>query len=113
MPAVARPAALAVLLLVAASAHLAARAEPAGRWVPLLVVAVAGAVATGSPTRLWPLPAIWLVATALGTTVFAPTTGGAPGQHVTVALVCGVVAFALAVAIDVVPVLWARRRVRS
>ncbi|ROP72298.1 hypothetical protein [Curtobacterium sp. PhB115] len=109
-PAAARLIAIAALLLVAASAHLAVRADPAGRWVTLLVVGVVGAVVAGSPSRLWPLPAIWLVATALAVT----TAGGADGGRVLVAAVAGAVAFAVCLAVDLVTVLRGRRgRVRT
>ncbi|WP_181430139.1 hypothetical protein [Curtobacterium sp. MCPF17_018] len=105
MPSAARLLAVAVMLLIAAAAHLAARSEPGGRWVPLLVVGVVGAVVTGSPTRLWPLPAIWLVATLLALT-------GAPvdASSALVVLVVGAVALLAAIAVDLRPVLRARRR---
>ncbi|MCE0456715.1 hypothetical protein [Curtobacterium flaccumfaciens] len=103
MPSAARLLAVAAMLLVAASAHLAARSEPGGRWVPLLVVGVVGAVVTGSPTRLWPLPAIWLVATLLALTGDAPVDASC-------ALVVGAVALLAAIAVDLWPVLRARRR---
>jgi len=101
MPSAARLLAVAALLLVAAAAHLAARSEPGGRWVPLLVVGVVGAVVTGSPTRLWPLPAIWLA-----------LTGDEPveSSYALVALVVGAVALLAAIAVDLRPVLRARRR---
>jgi len=109
MPSAARLLAVAALLLVAAAAHLAARSEPGGRWVPLLVVGVVGvvgAVVTGSPTRLWPLPAIWLVATLLALTGDAPVDT----SSALVALVVGTVALLAAIAVDLRPVLRARRR---
>lgn len=106
MPSAARLLALAAMLLVAASAHLAARSEPGGRWVPLLVVGVVGAVVTGSPTRLWPLPAIWLVATLLALTGDAPVDP----SYTRVALVVGAVVLLVAIAVDLRLVLRARRR---
>ncbi|MBT1681930.1 hypothetical protein [Curtobacterium flaccumfaciens] len=106
MPSAARLLAVAAMLLVAAAAHLAARSEPGGRWVPLLVVGVVGAVVAGSPTRLWPLPAIWLVATLLALTGDAPVDT----SYALVALVVGTVALLAAIAVDLRPVLRARRR---
>ncbi|MCS6561760.1 hypothetical protein [Curtobacterium poinsettiae] len=106
MPSAAWLLALAAMLLVAASAHLAARSEPGGRWVPLLVVGVVGAVVTGSPTRLWPLPAIWLVATLLALTGDAPVDP----SYTRVALVVGAVVLLVAIAVDLRLVLRARRR---
>lgn len=106
MPSAARLLAVAAMLLVAASAHLAARSEPGGRWVPLLVVGVAGAVVTGSPTRLWPLPAIWLVATLLAQTGAVPVDP----SYALSALVVGAAALVAAIAVDLRPVLRARRR---
>lgn len=103
MPSAARLLAVAAMLLVAAAAHLAARSEPGGRWVPLLVVGVVAAVVTGSPTRLWPLPAIWLVATLLALTGDVPVDASC-------ALVVGAVALLAAIAVDLWPVLRARRR---
>lgn len=106
MPSAARLLAVAVMLLVAASAHLAARSEPGGRWVPLLVAGVVGAVVTGSPTRFWPLPAIWLVATLLALTGDAPVDP----SYTRVAVIVGAVALLAAIAVDLRPVLRARRR---
>ncbi|WIB70535.1 hypothetical protein [Curtobacterium sp. MCBD17_026] len=105
MPSAARLLAVAVMLLIAAAAHLAARSEPGGRWVPLLVVGVVGAVVTGSPTRLWPLPAMWLVVTLL-----ALTGAPADASYALVALVVGAVALLAAIAVDLRPVLRARPR---
>ncbi|MCS5506551.1 hypothetical protein [Curtobacterium flaccumfaciens] len=107
LPSAARLLAVAAMLLVAASAHLAARSEPGGRWVPLLVVGVVGAVVTGSPARLWPLPAIWLVATLLALTGDVPVDAS---SYALVALVVGAVALLAAIAVDLWPVLRARRR---
>ncbi|QQD75929.1 hypothetical protein I8920_14165 [Curtobacterium sp. YC1] len=105
-PVAARLLAIAAMLLVAAAAHLATTAEPVGRWVPLLVVGVVGAVVTGAPARLWPLPAIWLVATLLALTRDAPVDSSAA----VVALVVGAAALLAAIAVDLRPVLRARRR---
>lgn len=109
MPSAARLVAVAAMLLVAASAHLAARSEPGGRWVPLLVVGIVGAIVTGSPTRLWPLPAIWLVATLLALTGDVPVDPVDPA-YAMVALAVGAVALLAAIAVDLRPVLRARRR---
>lgn len=106
IPSAARLVAIAAMLLVAASAHLAAQSEPAGRWVPLLAVAVVGAVVTGAPSRLWPLPAIWLVATLLALTGAVRVDG----TYLVIALVTGAIALVAAIAADLVPVLRARRR---
>lgn len=106
MPSAARLVAVAAMLLVAASAHLAARSEPGGRWLPLLVVGVVGAIVTGTPTRLWPLPAIWLVATLLAMTGDLAVDSGSA----LVALLVGAVALLAAIAVDLWPVLRARRR---
>ncbi|MBT1595546.1 hypothetical protein [Curtobacterium flaccumfaciens] len=106
MPSAARLLAVAVMLLVAAAAHLAARSEPGDRWVPLLVAGVLGALVTGSPTRLWPLPAIWLVATLLALTGDAPVDPASAR----VAVIVGAVALLVAIAVDLRPVLRARRR---
>jgi hypothetical protein len=106
MPAMSRLIAVAALLLVGASANLAARSEPPAQWLPLLVVAVAGAVVAGAPSRLWPLPAFWLVATLLVT-----TTGVLlDASMLVVSLGAGAVAMVAAVLVDVLPVLRDRRR---